>query len=244
MTAYGSIRVSSDRQAQSGLGLAAQRRLIMDYAKRHRLGVPIIVADNAVSASKKMFRQREGGGKIDTGMTEGDHVIIAKLDRAFRNIRDFANTIDDWTRRGIRVHILDIGVDTSTPVGKLIAGVMAAVAEWESRRIGERIRDAREILRAAGRSVNGRWMYGYRLRRGKLIADPGQRKLIMRIVQLRRGGLLWRQIAAKLATGKARTQEGRPWSKQACWRAYHRAIDMGWTKGQKRGQAKKRRRAA
>ena len=50
---------------------------------------------------------------------------------------------------------LDFGVNTSTPGGKLVANVFAAVAEWERGVIGERTRLALGALRADGRAVSG-----------------------------------------------------------------------------------------
>lgn len=219
--------MSDEGQAKSGLGLAAQKRRIEEAARRIRDGkLKRILADKAVSARRKLFLDRIKGAELDRLLTNGDHVIIAKLDRAFRNLRDFATVMDSWRKRGVYVHLLDLGVDTSSPVGELVAGIMAAVAQWESQRIGERIKEAKAILRSRGRTTNGRPLIGTKIRRKLVIPDPAQRKVMRLITRLRENERLsWPGIAVELKRQKLRTGEGRPWSKQAAWRAYRRDRD-------------------
>jgi len=135
VSAYGYIRVNGDRQAKSGLGLEAQAKAINDYCHSHGLTLAKVFRDEAVSASRRPLSQRPQGAKLIGTAGPGDHVVIAKLDRAFRSLRDFATELDRWQQRGVVLHLLDLNIDSSTPVGKLIASVMAAVAEREARRI-------------------------------------------------------------------------------------------------------------
>ncbi len=227
---YGYIRVSDESQAASGLGLAAQTAAIRDYCRRRLKGhkLAVIHKDAAISASRHPLGQRPEGRELVRAAKKDDHIVIAKVDRAFRNLADFAATMDRWQKAGVAVHLLDLGVDTSTSVGRLIAGVMAAVAEWESRRIGERIKDAKAIARGLGRSTNGRARLGFALGRGgQLKADQRERDAMRLIVRLRRRRrMIWREIAAELARRRVRTRDGRPYSKQRCWRAYHAAIAL------------------
>lgn len=241
MSIYGYTRVSDESQAQSGLGLAAQKKRIEEAARRIK-GAKLarILADKAVSARRKPLLERASGAELDRLLTRGDHVIMAKLDRAFRNLRDFAAVMDRWRKRGVYVHLLDLGVDTSTPVGELVAGIMAAVAQWESQRIGERIKEAKGILRGLGRSTNGRAMIGTRLIRARLLLDPAQRKVMRLIVSLRKQGhLSWPQMAVELNRRKLRTGLRRPWTRQAAWRAYHRELEL---RGESRASQPQKRR--
>lgn len=221
MSWYGYIRVSDERQARSGLGLQAQRQRILDYVRLRAPKAQVnIFADEAVSASRNVLLAREQGRLLDARLQRGDQLVIAKLDRAFRNLRDFAAQMANWKQRGIVVHLLDIGMDTSTPVGELTASIMAAVAQFESARIGERIRDAMRVAKSQQRRYTGLPPMGWRHRRGKLVPDEHDRRIMARIARLRKRGLLWREIAAKLASQKMRTSTGKAWNKQRCWRGY------------------------
>lgn len=234
-TIYGYIRVSDESQAKSGLGLAAQKKRIEEAARRIRGGkLGKILADQAVSARRRPLLERKQGGELDRLLAGGDHVIVAKLDRAFRNLRDFATVLERWRKRGVYIHLLDLGVDTSTPVGELVAGIMAAVAQWESGRIGERIKEAKAILRSLGRTTNRSKLFGFRLRGKKLLVDPAERKVMARIVGLRKRRLTWRSIAAELNRAgqrNYRTRYGQPaktgsaWTHQSAWRAWQRELE-------------------
>jgi len=242
VSAYGYIRVSGDRQVESGLGLEAQAKAIKDYCHSHGLTLARVFRDEAVSASRHPLSQRPQGAKLIGTAGPGDHVVIAKLDRAFRSLRDFATELDRWQRRGVVLHLLDLNIDSSTPVGKLIASVMAAVAEWEARRIGERIKAAYEVMRTRGLAPSGRASLGHALvrrRKGapRLVADIAERKIMRRIVKMRRSGLFWREIAERLAQERVKTRDGRLYSQQRCWRCYHAELDL---QGQKVQREKRR----
>jgi DNA invertase Pin-like site-specific DNA recombinase len=75
---------------------------------------------------------------------------VAKLDRLSRSLIDFAGLLERARREGWAVIALDLGVDTTTPAGELVANVMAAVAQWERRAIGERTRAALAVRRREG----------------------------------------------------------------------------------------------
>jgi DNA invertase Pin-like site-specific DNA recombinase len=178
-------------------------------------GIPLveIVADEAVSASQVPFLRRPNGGRLDATVVRGDHIVVAKLDRAFRSLRDCAVMMDHWTARGVVVHVLDISVATDTPLGQLIVAIMAAVAQWESRRIGERIRDAMAVKRAQGRSPNGRPQLGYRVGPDQfLLADEEMQRVVARIVRWKdRHHLRYEEIVEKLNLMGSRTTMGREW---------------------------------
>lgn len=229
---YGYIRVSTDRQAESGLGVTQQARYLNEHAKqlakRKGLTVGKVYKDEGVSAKRHPLVKRPQGWELDNVLKAGDHVVIAKLDRAFRSQKDCVLTLERWLAKGVVVIMLDLGVDTSTPVGKVVTGILSTIAEFESDRIGERIRDSRKVMRSRSLSQNGGETIGYRRRGRKLVADPKERKVIHRIRQLRdKSKLYFHQIASKLnAAGERRRKKnnrdrGGLWNSQACWRAYY-----------------------
>ncbi len=82
-------------------------------------------------------------------------LVVAKLDRLSRSVADFGALLDRAGRRRWSVVCLDLGVDTTTPVGAFTSHVVSAAAEYERRLIGQRTRDALAEKRAQGVRLGG-----------------------------------------------------------------------------------------
>jgi DNA invertase Pin-like site-specific DNA recombinase len=95
---------------------------------------------------------------LDAHRHKVDAVICWKLDRLGRNLRHLVLLLDEWQARGIRFITLGEGIDTSTAAGRLVAGVLGSIAEFERARVQERIhaglRRAREQGKRLGRRRN------------------------------------------------------------------------------------------
>ena len=98
--------------------------------------------DPATSA-KIPLSERASGRVIHTITQPGDHIVVAKLDRPFRSLRDGLVSIDQWNDRGVHFHSLDLQVDTSTPMGRFFRSILLAVAELEREFAAERTRETR-----------------------------------------------------------------------------------------------------
>lgn len=87
-------------------------------------------------------------------LREDDVLLVWKLDRLGRNLRHLVNTIHDLTVRKIGLKVLTghgATLDTTTPAGKLIFGIFAALAEFERELISERTKEGLKSARARGR---------------------------------------------------------------------------------------------
>ncbi len=71
-----------------------------------------------------------------------DTVIIAKLDRLTRSVKDLALLLERFTRRGVALVSVAESLDTNTAAGRLVLNIMVSVSQWEREAIGERTRDA------------------------------------------------------------------------------------------------------
>ena len=82
---------------------------------------------------------------------EGDVFVVTKIDRLARSVADLLAVVEKLTAKGVALKILSMGVDTSTPTGKLMVSVLGAVAEFERAIMLERQREGIAKARAAGK---------------------------------------------------------------------------------------------
>lgn len=148
----GYLRVSTEEQSISGLGLADQRSLIQTEASRRGWDDLQYVSDEGYSA-KNLSRPGIASALIALASGESQTLVVAKLDRLSRSLLDFATLMDRARRERWELVVLDIAIDTSTPSGALMANVMAAFAEYERQLIGARTTAALAQLKAQGRRL-------------------------------------------------------------------------------------------
>lgn len=84
---------------------------------------------------------------------EGDVITVVALDRLGRSMTHVILTIEELQQRGILLRSLREGVDFSQPIGKMLAGIFASLAEYERALIRERADAAREAARARGKQT-------------------------------------------------------------------------------------------
>jgi DNA invertase Pin-like site-specific DNA recombinase len=150
MEVVGYARVSTQEQADSGAGLEAQRAAIEMEASRR--GWRLVSIHEDAGASGKSMDGRPGLQHA-LAAVEGDEasgLVVAKLDRLSRSLLDFAALMERARRNHWSLVALDLGVDTSTPAGEMMAAVLATFAQFERRIIGQRTKDALAIKRAQG----------------------------------------------------------------------------------------------
>lgn len=149
-TAVAYLRVSTTEQADSGLGLEAQREHITAECARRGWTVVQWCVDAGASGSSTDGRPELERALALVRDRQAEHLVVAKLDRLSRSIQDFAGIMADASKRGWNLVALDLGVDLSTHTGQLVANIMASVAQWERGVIGQRTKDALAAKRAAG----------------------------------------------------------------------------------------------
>ncbi len=134
---YGYARVSTKRQARDGNSLEAQ-----EIALRNA-GATEIVSD----AYTGVVTDRPELDRLLHRLEEGDTFMVTKLDRIARSVTHGIELINGLNERGIKVHVLNMGLMDNTPTGQLIRNVMLAFAEFERSMIMQRTREGREIAR-------------------------------------------------------------------------------------------------
>ena len=101
--ALGYVRVSSEEQADSGLGLEAQRQRIAAYCAMKGLHLVEVFEDPGISGGKPLASRPAGSQLLAAANKTKAFVIVAKLDRLFRSVADAANVIADIEKKGIRL---------------------------------------------------------------------------------------------------------------------------------------------
>lgn len=148
---YAYLRVSTDEQGDSGLGLEAQRRTLTDWFTRDLAGDRLRWIEEVASA--KDVEHRPELCNVLGLLRPGDTIAVSKMDRLTRSVVDFGQLLEAAKDGGWYIVGLDLGVDTSTPTGELIANIMVSVSQWERRIIGQRTKEALAERRAAGQTL-------------------------------------------------------------------------------------------
>jgi DNA invertase Pin-like site-specific DNA recombinase len=147
------------------------------------------------------FIKRDRGGEVFRTLKHGDVLIAAKLDRVWRSAKDALVTIDDFKKRGIAVHLLDIpgGSITGNGVSELLFTLLSAVGQWERSRISERTREAKREAARRGYYIGGKQPWEKTILRGKLVDDPKKVIVVRRIRKWRSEGIPLRRIVERVA---------------------------------------------
>lgn len=192
--AIGYIRASTSEQADSGLGLEAQRAAIL--AECERRGWRLLEVYEDAGASGKSLSGRPALTEALRAVEEGTAgaLVVAKLDRLSRSLLDFASLMVRAQTKGWNLVALDLGIDLSTPAGEFMANVMASAAQWERRIIGQRTRDALAVRKAQG------------VRLGRPPVLP--KDVVQRISRMRTTGQSLRGIADALNAENVPTAHG------------------------------------
>ncbi|MCX6624935.1 MAG: recombinase family protein [Acidobacteria bacterium] len=211
MNGIGYIRVSTDKQADSGVSLDVQCEKVRAMAVVQGVELVEVIVDAGESAKNL---DRPGMVRL-MALVESRSiatVIIAKLDRLTRSVKDLAEILEKFARRGVTLVSVAESLDTGSAAGRLVLNIMTAVSQWEREAIGERTRDAMRHKRSRGERV-GTLPYGCRLAADgvHLEVDPSEQGVIARARHLKEAGYSTRRIAAALNEASFSTRRGTPW---------------------------------
>ncbi len=214
MKAIGYVRCSTQEQSDSGLGLEAQRKRIRAYATLKGLRLVDIIEDAAVSGGKPLA-SRDGGARLLEVLRQrrADSVVMLKLDRGFRNAGDCLTTVEQWERKGIALHVADLGgnaIDTTSAAGRFMLVVLAGAAEMERNLTRERTRAALAVKKSNGQRV-GTVPYGFDLGEdgSTLVPNDAEQSVVRDIRTMREAGKTLKAIANALTERGVPTKTGK-----------------------------------
>jgi DNA invertase Pin-like site-specific DNA recombinase len=162
-------------------------------------GCTRVYVDHGASGAKA---SRPEWDKCLDRLEPGDTLACVKLDRIGRSVRNLVDVVADLGKRGVDLVVLDQAIDTTTPGGRLVFHVLAAIAEFERELIIERTKDGLAATAARGRNGG---------RKARLNDDHAE--LARR---WREEGISVKEIGIKLGE---MTKDGKPVSRQTIYRA-------------------------
>lgn len=166
--------------------------MIYGYARVSTQGQDLTVQEKELreAGAQVIFAEKFTGTRRDrpelerllATVGEGDRVVVAKLDRIARSVRDGIAVVDELLAKGVVIDILNMGKFDTTPAGKLLRSIMFAFAEFERDMIVERTSEGKKVARQRE---------GYREGRPGVDAE---------VVKQIRQGVGWKELGISRAT--------------------------------------------
>jgi site-specific DNA recombinase len=203
--AIGYIRVSTDKQADQGVSLDAQKAKIEAYAMLYDLEM----VDYVIETGSAKNTDREGLQDALQALIRGDaeSLVVVKLDRLTRSVGDLGRLVEGYFQKHA---LLSVGeqIDTRSAAGRLVLNVLASVSQWEREAIGERTSAAMQHMKAEGQYTGGKPPYGFRVVSGELLENVDEQAVLALVQKYRVKGLSLRKIAQALADKGFKSRTG------------------------------------
>jgi site-specific DNA recombinase len=223
----GYIRVSrvAGREGDSFISPAVQRETIERHARGggHQLIDVLRDLDQPGSRDDRPEFQRALEA-VERG--EADGIIVAKLDRFARSVAGAARALERLEAGGGTLVAVDLGLDTSTPAGRLMRNVLMALAEFELDRIRDSWAQARDRAIARGVHISNRPAVGYlRGQDGRLEPDLVAAPIVREVFRRRAAGESWDALCVYL--DEALPKDGGGWTRQTVSSMIGRRVYLG-----------------
>jgi DNA invertase Pin-like site-specific DNA recombinase len=209
------LRVSTDRQAEEGLGLDVQESACRKWAKAngHRLVTTFI--DEGISGSNGLDT-RVGLADALRALRKGEvaGIVVYRLDRLARDLVLQESLLAEIRRMGGQLYTTSAAEsgyltdDPDDPSRRLIRQVLGAVNEYERSMIALRLRSGRRAKAERGGFAYGSPAFGYRAKGGELVPAEAEQATVDRIAELHRSGASLRTICSTLESEGHRTKRG------------------------------------
>jgi DNA invertase Pin-like site-specific DNA recombinase len=232
-------RASTKKQVESP---EVQKELTKNYATMAGLGDVTFFVD-AAKSGKVSWEERDAGREMFRQLRPGDHVIIARLDRAFRRLADCCQVLEKFKRMGVKLHVANMlggAIDLSQPMGVFLIHILAAFAELERAFISERTKDG--LAQRKRRAVKHTRFPGYGMKWEKRVVDgkkvtiavrDDEERNVMRSIltwRMQDEPLSWREISDHLRfTLNIQTKDGSVWDENRVRRACKAELELQLT---------------
>jgi len=154
-------RISAEKENREDRSIDTQKKRCIDWCKRtHENGTYEVFSD--VCSGTTRIENRPSGGQMVKKLKEFDFIVVNRLDRMFRNVADCSEKLKLFKRHNVQFVSLSENIDTSSAVGELIVNIISAIAQFEAKLDGERIRETNAATAASGKWTGGQYApFGY-----------------------------------------------------------------------------------
>ena len=165
-------RVSSEEQAKHGYSLDAQHEALTDFCDKNDHVVLGVYKDEGISA-RKPYTKRPAMVQLlkDLEVIKPDIILFTKLDRWFRNIKEYYKVQDILDKHKVYWKAINEEYDTSTASGRLYVNIKLSIAQDEADRTSERIKDVQIQQVTQGKILGGKPPFGYSFKNKRLIRN-------------------------------------------------------------------------
>jgi len=212
------LRVSTDRQAEHGLGLPVQRAAIRAWAAGSGHRIASWHADEGISGSNGLdTREALAGALADVRQGRAAGIVVYRLDRLARDLIVQETLIAEIRRMGGDIFTTSaaeagyLADDPDDPSRKLIRQILGAVNEYEKSMIVLRMKSGRAMKASRGGYAFGSPAFGTRAEGRQLVTDEREAAVTERIRALRGAGKSLREIAADLNSAGLPPKRGGAW---------------------------------
>ncbi|MHB1100064.1 MAG: recombinase family protein [Burkholderiales bacterium] len=224
-------RVSSDeRLDQSFNSIDAQREAGLAYIASQRAEGWITVANDYLDPGYSGGNMDRPGLKRLIADIEADRidiVVVYKIDRLTRSLADFARLVEIFERLGVSFVAVTQQFNTTTSMGRLMLNILLSFAQFEREVTGERIRDKIAASKAKGMWMGGVVPLGYRVEARKLLAEPGEAKIVRRMFEEFVECRSTTDLVRSLQRDGITSRKGTSFSKQMLWKLLNNRIYLG-----------------
>ena len=189
------FRVSTDQQADSALGLEAQRSACERYGAREGVAIVSSYTEPGISGRKELgARQALLSALADVSVLGADFLLVSSLDRVSRDPLTLMTIEKVLAKTGARlVSTKGEGTESDEPSQVLMRRILSAVAENEAALVSVRTKAALQAKKARG-EITGRPPLGFNLVAGKLVPNEDFR-LVEMVLKLRGRKVVYREVA-------------------------------------------------
>ena len=204
------VRVSTEAQEADGYSLEEQERLCKASLESKEWEYVRTYCDGGYSG-KTMERPALQEMLADVRAGKVEAVMIYKLDRLSRSQKDTLTIIEDvLLPNKVDIVSLKETLDTTTPWGRAMIGILASFNQLDRETIVMRTTMGRRAKAKSGGYTGGKTPYGYRVENKELVVDEREAPMVRRIFALRKEGHSLRAIADILESEGYIGREGRP----------------------------------